>query len=108
MTTEQKCRQIAEALGWTNVHKNTYTASGLCGTNPKGIDHKHVDNFYTAAEASMGLLEAMHLPTIDRRLDGWHCHAYALPAKSEWHVIEPDLKTAIAEAFRASKGLKDE
>ncbi len=60
---------------------------------------RYLPDFLTSESANAMLLEAMHLPTLDRRLDGWHCHAYALPAKPEWHVIDKDRKRAIVLAF---------
>jgi hypothetical protein len=98
-TREQKCRVIAEWLGWHNIHL-AHSNGIVVGIPPEppSIDmFKRIPDFYTDEAASAMVLEKMVLVSLFNQINvGWRV------ILADGTVIDNrDRKTAIADAAYA-------
>ncbi len=106
-TKDEKCRVIAEWLGWRlrdcvrDMTLKRWCKPGDDEQPEFGLHHpdKELPDFYLDEAASAAVLEAFTLPELERRNDGWHCKLYGQGFGIT--TVNPDRKTAIADAAYA-------
>ncbi len=99
-TREQKCRAIAEMLGWKVVDQVTHIQfqkeiPGYCAAAPHGYTAvAHLPDYYTSDSASNEIINFLKLSVVYYPLQGWLVAPSDSTAEGTWSA---DRLTAIAE-----------